>query len=109
MILISSSLKFAEAHSSVGSDADLRTGGRWFDPRLSQYSFRGLMIVIATGLILSPLFRQWLCGKAASGLEKKCAEHWLEELQESMDRCTGRHDITEIRLKMALNTNQSIN
>ena len=34
----------------------LRTGGRWFDPRLGQYSFRGLMIVIATGFIpLSPL------------------------------------------------------
>ena len=29
--------------SSVGSDADFRTGGRWFDPRLVQYSFRGLI------------------------------------------------------------------
>ena len=42
-----------------------------------------------------------------------CAEYWLKELQESMDRCTGRCDITEIRLKMALGTilaiNQSIN
>ena len=37
----------------VGSVADLRTRGRWFDPRLGQYSFRGLMIVIATGF--SPL------------------------------------------------------
>ena len=35
---------------------DLRTGGRWFDPGLGQYPFRGLMIVIATGFIpLSPL------------------------------------------------------
>ena len=41
----------AEPHSSVGSVADLRTGGRWFDPRLGQYSFRGLMIVIVTGFI----------------------------------------------------------
>ena len=32
----------------VGRVADLRTGGRWFDPRLGQYSFRGLIIVIAT-------------------------------------------------------------
>ena len=41
-------------HSSVGSNADLRTGGRWFD--IGQYSFGGLMIVIATGFIpLSPL------------------------------------------------------
>ena len=30
--------------------------GRWFDPQLGQYSFRGLMIAIATGFIpLSPL------------------------------------------------------
>ena len=43
-------------HSSVGSVADLRIGGRWFYPPLSQYSFRGLMIVIATGFLpLSPL------------------------------------------------------
>ena len=41
----------AEPHSSVGSVADLRRGGRWFDPRLGQYSFQGLMIVIATGII----------------------------------------------------------
>ena len=41
----------AEPHHSVGSVVDLRTGGRWFDPWLSQYSFRGLMIVIATGFI----------------------------------------------------------
>ena len=35
-------------HSSVGSVADLRTGGRWLDPRPGKYSFRGFMIVIAT-------------------------------------------------------------
>ena len=65
----------AEPHSSVGSVADVRTGGHRFDPRLGQYSFRGLMIVIATGFIpLSPLhcplFRQWSIRKAASGLER---------------------------------------
>ena len=27
-----------------------------------------------------------------------CAEYWLKELQESMDRCTGHCDITEILL-----------
>ena len=61
----------AEPHSSVGGVADLRTEGRWFDPRLGQYSFRGLMTVIAINLIpFSPLSvvstmviwksRQWL-------------------------------------------------
>ena len=50
------SLSRVEPHSSVGSVEDLRTGGRWYDPRLGQYSFRGLIIVIATGFIpLSPL------------------------------------------------------
>ena len=34
-----------------------------------------------------------------------CAEYWLKELQESMDRC---RNISEIMLKMALNTVQSI-
>ena len=43
-------------HSSVSSVMDLRTGGRWFDPRLGRYPFRGLMMVIATGFTpLSPL------------------------------------------------------
>ena len=41
---------------SVGSGADLRTGGCWFDPRLGRYSFRQQTIVIATGFsTLSPL------------------------------------------------------
>ena len=39
----------APYNSSVGSVAHLRTGGRWFCPRLGQNSFRGLMIVIVTG------------------------------------------------------------
>ena len=47
---------WVEPHSSVGSVADMRMGGRWFNPHLVQYSFRGLMIIIATGFIpLSPL------------------------------------------------------
>ena len=41
----------AKPHSSVGSIADLKTGGHWLDPQLGQYSFRGLMIFIATGFI----------------------------------------------------------
>ena len=62
--------------SSVGSVQDLRAGDSWFDPWLGQYSFRGFMILIVTGFIpllplstVSTLF-QWLCGKAASGLER---------------------------------------
>ena len=59
----------AAPHSSVCSVADLRTGGRWFDPRLGQYSFRRLVIVIVVGFIFLPKLsvvsimwesRQWL-------------------------------------------------
>ena len=41
----------AEPHNSVGSVANLKTGGRRFDSWLGQYYLRGLMIVIATGFI----------------------------------------------------------
>ena len=100
----------AEPHSSVGSVADLRTGGRWFHPRLGQYSFRGLIIVTATGFIpLSPLsVVSTTTGKQQVACKEYCAEYWLKELQESMDKCNGHRDMTEIRLKKALNTIQSI-
>ena len=45
-------------------------------------------------------------GKQPVAWKEYCAECWLKELQESMDRCTGRNDITEILSKTALNTNQ---
>ena len=53
-----------------------------------------------------PLVQQWLCGKAASGLERILCRVPVKELQ---DRCTGCHNTTEILLKTALNTIQSIN
>ena len=39
---------------------------------------------------------------------RDCAEKSQKELQESMHRCTGRRDITEILLKTALSIIQSI-
>ena len=41
--------------------------------------------------------------------KENCAEYWLEELKESMYRCTGRRDKARITLKAALDTIQSIN
>ena len=98
-------------HSSGGSVADLRTGGRWFDPLVGQYSFRGLMVIIATGFIPPAVrcFDNGHVGKQTVAWTEYCAEYWLKKLQESMDRCTGRRDITEIILIMALNTIQPIN
>ena len=90
--------RYAEPRSSVGSVADLGTGGLRFDPRLGRYSFRGLMTLIATGFI--PLsvcsFDSDYVGKQRVAWKEYCAEYWLKELQESMDRCNGRLDITEI-------------
>ena len=49
-------------------------------------------------------------GKQSVAWKEYCAEYWLKEKrQESMDRYTGRSDITEILLKKALKTTNSIN
>ena len=95
-------------HSSVGSVADSRTGGHWFDPQSGQYSFQGLMIVIATRFI--PLSLQSIVSTVVMwALKEYWVEYLLKELHESMDRCTRHHDITEILVKTVLNTMQSIN
>ena len=97
----------AEPHSSVGRVLDLRTGGCWFDPLLSQYSFLGLMIVIATGFIpLSPLSisyelfmwesSQRLGKNIVQSTGRTPGKYGLGERQESMNRCTGCCNITEI-------------
>ena len=66
------------------------------------------MIVIATGFIpLSPLsviLTSGYVGKQPVAGKEYCVEYWSKEVQESMDRCTGCRNITEILLKMVLNT-----
>ena len=37
-------------------------------------------------------------GKQSVAWKEYCVEHWLKELQESMDRCTGGRDMSEILL-----------
>ena len=73
------------------------------------------MIVIARGDF--PLSTAVCCfdngyvGKQPVAWKEYCVEYWLTELQESMDRCTGHHDITEILLKNGIKQqtiNQSI-
>ena len=89
----------AECHSSVGSVADLRTGGGWFNPRVSQYSFQGLMSHcdrVRSSLTTDRCFDNGYMGKQPVAWEEYCAEYWLKELQGSMDRCIDPHDITEI-------------
>ena len=67
------------------------------------------MIVIATGFIpLSALSIVSTMGKQSVAWKEYCAEYWLKELQEGMDRCTGHHDIIEILWKrLWISYNQS--
>ena len=76
-------------HSSVGSVAYLRTGGHWFDPRLGQYSFRELMIAIATGFIpLSPL-------SAVSTMVMWDSNQWLgKNIELSSGCCCSQTPVT---------------
>ena len=69
------------------------------------------MIVIATGFIpLSPLsIVSTIIMLESSQWFEYCAKYWLKELQENMDRCNGRCDITELLLKTALKSIQSFN
>ena len=71
------------------------------------------MIVIVTkihsSLIVVHCLDKGYVGKQPVAWEEYCAEYWLKELQESMNRCTGPCDITESLLKMAFNTIQSFN
>ena len=55
------------------------------------------------------VFNKGYVGKQPVAWKEYCAAYWLKECQESMVRCTGRCDKTEILLKTALNTNQLIN
>ena len=101
-----SSYAFAKPHCSFGSMQDLRTGSRWFDLWLSQYSFWGLMIVILTGfipLLPLPIVLTMVMWESCQWLGKN------RELQKSMYRCSGRCGITELLLKTVLNTKQSDN
>ena len=74
--------------SAVGSEQNLRIGGRWLDPRLGQYSFQGSVIVIATGFIphspLSIVLTMVYVGKHPVAWKEHCAEYWLK-------RAPGKH------------------
>ena len=73
-------LVYAKPHSLGGGVMDMRTGGRWFDPRPGKYSFRGLMIVVATGhssLTAVRRFDNDFVGKQQVSWEQYCAGYWL--------------------------------
>ena len=70
----------AKSHSSVGSIADLRTGGRWFDPRLvffpridDSHCYR-----IHSSLTVVRCFDNGYVGKQPVTWKEYCAEYWLK-------------------------------
>ena len=76
------------------------------------YYLWGLMMIIAMDSFLFLhylLFQWWLVGKQPMAWKEYCEENWWKEHYESMIRCTVHLDITEMMLKMALNTIQSVN
>ena len=100
------------AQSSVGSIQDFRPGvagsipglGQTFFPRINDNNCD--RIQSSFNLSVVSTITLW---ESSQWLGKYCAEYWLKELQESMDRCTGRCDISVILLGTALNIIQSIN
>ena len=70
--------------SSVGSEEVSRTGSRWFER-------------IHSSLIAVHCFAM-VCGKKANGFERVLCGILVKRIQESLDRCTGSRDITQISL-----------
>ena len=92
----------AEPHSSVCRLKNMRSPARpVFFPSIGDRIHSSLTAVrcLDNGYV----------GKEPVAWKEYCAEYWLKELQESMDRCTSCRDLTEILLKTALKTKQSIN
>ena len=90
--------------SLVGSIRDLRTGGHWLEHIFFQRIGCSPCYRIHSSPTAVHCFDHSRVGNQSVALKGYCAENWLEELQESMDRCTGCCDIIEINLKIALNT-----
>ena len=63
---------------------------------------------VLSSLTTVPCFDNGFVGKQPVAWKEYCAEYWLKELKESMDRHTGHCGIAKILLKMVLNTIQSI-
>ena len=96
-----------------GSVQNLRTGGRWFDPRVWPIFFPRIndrhCNRIHSSLTAVHCFDHGYVGKQPVACGEYCLEYWYKEFQESMDRGSGPRDITEITLKMVVSTIQSIN
>ena len=88
------------SRTSIGSVEDLRTGDRWFEPSDRPIFFPRIddnrCDRIRSSLTAVHCFEDANVEKQPVAWKENCAEYRLRELQESMDRCNGRRDITEI-------------
>ena len=110
LFIITPSSSLIMPHSPVGSNTDLRTGRLLVRSPARLIFFSGTddsnCDRIHSSLTAVRCFDNGYVGKQPVVWKEYCAEHWLKEFQESMDRSTGRRDIAEILLKTALNTIQ---
>ena len=92
--------------SSFTTMEDLRTEDRWFEllaqpvffPRIEDSHCNR----IHSSLTAVHYFNDNFVGKQPVSWKEYCAEYWLKEFQESMDRCNGCHNVTEITLKTGI-------
>ena len=86
--------------NSVGSVEDLRKGGGLFEPSACSILFPrnddSHCNRIHSSFIAAHCFSDRYVRKQQVPWKEYCAEHWLKE---TMDRFTGRHDVTEITTK----------
>ena len=80
----------ASTYSSVGSVEDLRTGGHWFESPARPIFFESHCRKDWFLSHSNHCFYDGYVGKKAQDWKEHCAEFWLKELQESMDKCTSR-------------------
>ena len=98
--------------SSVGSVEDLITGGRCsespilaiFFPRIDDSHCDRIHFSLAAAHCFDDVY----VGKRSVAWKEYCAEYWLKELQETMDRCIDHHNNVESGLKHR-SINQPIN
>ena len=60
--------------------------------------YEGFLFAIHSSLTNVRCFNNSHVGKQPVAWKEYCAEYWLKELQQGMDKCTDRCDITEILL-----------
>ena len=102
-----------ELHRSVSSIQDLRTGGRWFYPRvrpvfLPRIDETHWYKIHSSVIAVRCCFSNSYVGKQPVASKEYCAECLLKELQKSMDRCIDHRDRTEITVKTAIYTIKSM-